>query len=117
MQDINNDNPVLSDVEKEKPEMLDPFMTAQKLEEVKNIIEKPEERWRVLWHQPRLAESPPSPCGSSRSFNSSIGSWNNRTSIQVKKKLCNAYIHWHFEICSQSPCQHKKVSTKQKVVN
>jgi hypothetical protein len=67
--------------------MLDPFMTAQKLEEVKNIIEKPEERWRVLWHQPRLAESPPSPCGSSRSFNSSIGSWNNRTSIQVRKNF------------------------------
>ena len=65
------------------PESGDQFLTAQKLEEVKNIIEKPEEKWRVLWHQPRLAESPPSPCGSSRSFSSSKGSWNNRTSIQV----------------------------------
>jgi len=27
--------------------------TTKKLEEVKNIIEKPEEKWRVLWHQPR----------------------------------------------------------------
>ncbi|XP_040577973.1 uncharacterized protein [Lepeophtheirus salmonis] len=53
-------------------------LTTRKLEKVKNIIEKPEERWRILWDKGNMET--PSPIGSYQSRCSSI----NKNLIQPK---------------------------------
>ena len=48
-------------------------LTVEKLEKVKDIIEKPEDRWRVLWQTSRGCDSPAS-IASLKSLNSNDGS-------------------------------------------
>ncbi len=51
------------------PSQLESPLTAEKLEKVKDIIEKPEERWRILWQKSRTPGScdTPSSASSARS--------------------------------------------------
>ena len=53
--------------EQENQENVDPkaHLTAEKLEKVKDIIAKPEDRWRILWQETRHCESPSSVASSS----------------------------------------------------
>ena len=53
-------------------------LTTKKLEKVKDIIEKPEERWRILWNKARSSiDETPSPVGSIKSMNSNTSNLSN----------------------------------------
>ena len=76
--------------EEENEENVDPMMnsvTQEKLEQVKDIIEKPEEKWRHLWQSARNCDTPSSVASSSRSCHS-----NRSTSSKLSNNLIQAGV-------------------------